>query len=86
MTFFHCPKKFRGKPYGCGYGPITKWAAFWDFLNTYPRCGKKLKRVRNPAKQKMAAIQEHLDAAATAAELFGPKAGTTYVATHRPRK
>lgn len=86
MKFFHCPKKFRGRKYGCGFDPINAWAAFWDFLYKCPRCGKSLKPVRNHAKQRMAAIQEHLDTTAFVADQFGPRAGTTYVATHRPRK
>lgn len=86
MKFFHCPKKFRARKYGCGYGPVNAWAAFWDCLYRCPECGRTLRQVRNPAERKMAAIQEHLDAAAFAVDQFGPAAGTTYVATHRPRK
>ena len=86
MTFYHCPATFRHKPYGCGYGPVNASTALLDCAGKCPTCGKELRKMRSTARKNMAAIQEHLDAAAAAAQLFGATAGTRYLAVHKPRR
>lgn len=83
MQFYHCPEMSRRKPYGCGYGPVNATVAVLDLLLKCPRCGRALKKVRSPARCKMAAAQGKLDAAAAAEKLFGPGAGAAYLAAHK---
>lgn len=83
MTYYHCPEKFRRRPYGCGFGPVNATAAMLDLFLKCPLCGKALKKLRSAARAKMAAAQEKLDAAAAAEQLFGTGAGTAYLARHK---
>ncbi|PIT97921.1 MAG: hypothetical protein COT71_03185 [Candidatus Andersenbacteria bacterium CG10_big_fil_rev_8_21_14_0_10_54_11] len=86
MTYYHCPQVFYRKPYGCGFGPVSMTAAFLEFRGTCPACGRLLKvdrTVRGP-KRHMEQIQQHLDAAATSFQLFGPEAGDRYLRSHKP--
>lgn len=86
MKYYHCPRTVRGRPYGCGYGPVNMTKAVLDLGKICPDCKKELKVVRSKPQRKMAVIQQHLDAAATAAELFGPAAGERYVRNHTRRR
>jgi len=47
MRYFHCPKIFKRKPYGCGRGPYNGTQAFLD-LNSRCPCGKALKPYKAP--------------------------------------
>ena len=42
MKYFHCPKTYRGKAYGCGRGPYNATQACLDLWGKCP-CGKELK-------------------------------------------
>lgn len=83
MKYFHCPEVFRRKPYGCGFGPVNFSKAWLDLNFTCPQCGNNLKEVRRTSRKHMAAIQERLDAAAAADELFGTGTSFRYLASHR---
>lgn len=86
MTYYHCPPTFRGKPYGCGHGPVNATVAILDLLLKCPGCDQELKEVRSVPRKKMAAAQAHLDAAAISQELFAGSAAARYLASHRPRR
>lgn len=86
MTYYQCPTQFRGRPYGCGYGPVNATVAMLDLSLTCPCCGKMLKKLRSTARRRMAAVHEKLDAAAAAEQLFGTGAGAAYLARHKRRR
>lgn len=46
MILQHCPKIYRNKPYGCGYGPIHPTKAFLDYWGKCPKCGQAFKPYR----------------------------------------
>lgn len=86
MKYFHCPKVYKGRSYGCGYGPVDMTAAMLDSAGKCPKCQQTLLAVRGTARKRMAAAQEHLEAAAATTQLFGAAAGAEYLHSHRPRK
>ncbi|MBI4022273.1 MAG: hypothetical protein HY372_02860 [Candidatus Andersenbacteria bacterium] len=85
MQYYQCPKTFRHRPYGCGFGPVNASVAMLDLLLKCPHCGQPLKKIRSAARQEMAAVQEKLDAAAAAEQLFGHGTGAAYLARHQKR-
>jgi len=54
MILQHCPASFKGKPHGCGYGPIDPTRAFLDLGGKCPRCRKDFKPYRTPRRRKEA--------------------------------
>jgi len=48
MILQHCPREYKGKPYGCGYGPIHPTRAFLDYGGRCPNCGKAFRPYRKP--------------------------------------
>ena len=48
MILQHCPKTYKGKPHGCGYGPIHPTKAFLDLGGTCPGCKKPFRPYRKP--------------------------------------
>ena len=36
MRYFHCPKDYRNRPYGCGFGPVNATVAYLDIGMTCP--------------------------------------------------
>lgn len=48
MILQHCPKTYRGKPYGCGYGPLHPTLAFLDLGGMCPGCKKEFRPYRKP--------------------------------------
>ncbi len=86
MQYFHCPERYKGKAYGCGYGPVNMTVAKLDLSGKCPKCQQVLRQVRGTAHKRMAAVQEHLDAAAVTSDLFGAAAGAQYIHSHRPRR
>ena len=48
MILQHCPKEYKGEPYGCGFGPIHPTAAFLDYWGKCPKCGKAFRPYRKP--------------------------------------
>ena len=48
MRYFHCPRTYRAKPYGCGFGPCNATQAFIDYGKACPRCAKELRPYKAP--------------------------------------
>jgi len=48
MILQHCPTTYKGKPHGCGYGPIHPTKAFLDYWGKCPRCSKAFVPYRKP--------------------------------------
>lgn len=77
MTYFHCPKTFRSKDYGCGFGPVNATIAFLD-MSGKCSCGKELKTVRKTSTRQQARqadIQRGID---NVRALFGDAAAERY--------
>lgn len=43
MRYFHCPRTYRARPYGCGAGPYNGTQAFLDYGQRCPVSGHALK-------------------------------------------
>ncbi len=48
MRYFHCPKTYKRKPYGCGFGPVNATVAYLDLsdgfsLGRCPKCKQPLR-------------------------------------------
>ncbi len=84
MRWFHCPKTYRRKPYGCGFGPVNYTQAFSDHSFRCPKCGGELKELRSTARKDMATLQEHLDTLGFVRQTYGSDALSEYAASHRP--
>lgn len=80
MKYFHCPKTFRNKPYGCGFGPVNATVAFFDMGNTC-RCGQALKAHTKAAAQKEYRIAETKKAIDFVSQMFGEQAALNYAKT-----
>ena len=50
MILQHCPKTYRSKPYGCGYGPIHSTKAFLDLGGLCPKCHRPFQPYHKPRK------------------------------------
>ncbi len=58
MILQHCPSKYKGKDYGCGYGPIAPTPAFLDHGGKCIRCGKEYRPWRKPKPVKAIKAQD----------------------------
>ena len=47
MRYFHCPKVYRARKYGCGAGPFNGTQAFLD-MGSKCFCGKPLRPWKKP--------------------------------------
>jgi hypothetical protein len=80
MKYYHCPKEFYSKPYGCGFGPVNATQAFLDMGNKC-RCGKDLKPHNNRKEQLKRQAIEMADAFDFVKEVFGQDAFENYSKT-----
>jgi len=81
MKYFHCPKEYRWKQYGCGFGPVNGTQAFLDLGNTCPRCKQTLKPYTVRRVNQEYENTQHIEAVNTVRQLFGESAAKNYAET-----
>ncbi len=48
MILQYCPETYKGKKYGCGFGPIDPTRAFLDLGGRCPKCKMPFRPYRKP--------------------------------------
>jgi hypothetical protein len=81
MRYFHCPKLYRRKPYGCGAGPFDGTQTFLDFQERCPKCDKKLVPFRGVNRNARATAMRET-AVSFVRDHFGDKAARDYSESH----